>query len=447
MTSLADELAGAFDHDLQLDPVGGLSLADEFGLDEGDISEEAQGSHPSRATVTPATVQGASGRHVRSASQETRQLEYRCEEGSSHAQSLQDQLGADGDRHDAPTGSPPRLASSQASSRSLRPRPSRRQLDPDHAYDPSLGQEALIVLSETVGAGARLLRSLRELDTVRDRVVASPVRGGAFQVGLAGLPVEDRLERHLARMEEAEKRREAMIRELSRELSREDRGLIPPSSWTGDGGESEVGVRVDPSCLQEEGDAGWTGGWTGELEVDAELSGYRQRGLHGGVPDAYQGDMSQAEDPLMASLDAMLEDGMVTRSHRRAADAASQRDGPTDPRVPALLQLTSLVCSDTTALIHLLQTLQDTLHTSSSLSTGISRSLRGIRSAVDSCKSHDAEEREARRRVDQWEEAKVRDGLRGTGLVERMRVECEEFEAVLEGYGERLRRLNVATAR
>ena len=108
---------------------------------------------------------------------------------------------------------------------------------------------------------------------------------------------------------------------------------------------------------------------------------------------------------------------------------------------PPLRLATHDVLAATNTLLGTLSALSEHLVSTSSLSTTIWRQLRGLRAGVDSCREREAYEATCRRKIEDWEEKRVRDGLVGLGMKDVLEREVSAFEGVLEDCGLRMMRM------
>ncbi|WVQ83647.1 hypothetical protein IAT38_005789 [Cryptococcus sp. DSM 104549] len=495
-SSLADELAGAFDDHPNGGTGGGggvsQSLAAEFGLeyepegegDDDDFGHEFAGTPPRSQFDRPARRQHAqrgspSTRSSLSGSmpayspdrahglQDDLDLDLAFEGDNSFAAPLGDELEAELGRgpHDgegdllegenalepnsklsAHQGTPSRSslspsingARSMTSTRSLRRGPAEAEQDP------------LVVLSETLAVTGKFLTSLRHLDEASSEGGRSPVSkrgvGAAVPRGATEVkvkvegPVDVLLQVHLTKLQESERVREEQLRELG-VIGRE----MTTVRW-GEGLDTEApsgGLEV----LAEDEDE-WKGGWTGDAkrgidEVEAAEEGKSEAA----VEVALDVDRQLEDDEHIDPLDAMLEESdpfSVPASHSPRSHPIDQDHSPTHSTRPQALpsHIDSLL-SVSFSLHTSLRRLSDTLHTSSSMSAWLARQVRGIRAAAEGFREREDQEEEARKAVEEWEGRKVREGLAGGGggVKEGLRRECEEFEGKLEEWGREMERI------
>ncbi|WVQ94912.1 hypothetical protein IAU59_001998 [Kwoniella sp. CBS 9459] len=112
--------------------------------------------------------------------------------------------------------------------------------------------------------------------------------------------------------------------------------------------------------------------------------------------------------------------------------------GPGPGLGPILPHLSSALRSDSTSLMTILRNLSETLHTGSSLNTSIARQLKGIKSSLDSARAREEAERAARAGIEEWDAAKIRDGLTGDSVQNRLGRELDDFAGKVEEWGKRL---------
>ncbi|WWD03923.1 hypothetical protein V865_001981 [Kwoniella europaea PYCC6329] len=490
-SSLADELAGAFENDPSLDQGEGLglgqSLADELELDyeleqghdhgikeQGEIHRlEDEIQHPSTPpsrngnlskTTTP--PRDDAGRRTAKTSYEPTnlddispnrgidldlELELELEYGQNHSFSSQPHF-QDEDSYNyqyeqdhldnlPTTASPVRVRGIQnkSSTRSLRvnPRSSVRSLRALNGNEKEEGiQEALIILSEGISANSRLLNFLRQIKHHHQE--------GEEEI-------EIRLQRHLNRMNEVERTRDEWIRDLgiwSREVGL---GGLEGNGRLGDGDDK----LIDVSEEDEEDEEGESLGWTGESIVDDNdhLFEGEEISKNPQVTVFHEKDHINPHDSL-----CLDEDG-----HDSSA-AYSSDQSPLSPITPLkhhqpaqdLPKLIMAIQKDTDILLLSLRNLQDTIHTTTSFHTSLARMMKGIRSSIDSHREREHVEEQARRKIEEWEAERLKIGLtrnntgggeEGWTTKEKLDKECREFEDVLEWYGDRLKGLKEGTRR
>ncbi|WVQ66714.1 uncharacterized protein L199_004903 [Kwoniella botswanensis] len=489
-SSLADELAGAFENDPSLDKGEGLglgqSLADEFGLDyelhqghdhgmeeQGEIDRlEDELQHPSTPPsrndnlpkpTTPPKVDGR-WRTVKSTHEPTnldeffspnrgidldRDLELELEYGQGHSfspqphfqdedsynyQYEQDQLD-----HLPTTASPVRVRGIQnkSSTRSLRvnPKSSVKSLRLLNGNEKEEGiQEALIILSEGISANSRLLNSLRQINHHHQE--------GEEEI-------EIRLQRHLNRMNEVERFRDEWIRDLgiwSREVGL---GGLEGNGRLGDAHDKLIDVNEE----DEEEEEGESLGWTGESIIDDvnHLSEGQEISKNPQIALSHEEDHLNAQDNTL--LDEDEHDSFPTYPSDRSlmspiTPSNQSKYHQTQPQ--NLPKLIMAIQKDTDILLLSLRNLQDTMHTTTSFHTSLTRMMRGIRSSIDSYREREHVEEQARRKIEEWEAERLKIGLTrnnpggregGWTTREKLAKECREFEDVLERYGDRLKGL------
>ncbi|WWC95148.1 hypothetical protein V866_002002 [Kwoniella sp. B9012] len=488
-SSLADELAGAFENDPSLDQGEGLglgqTLADEFGLDyereqghdhgmeeQGEIDTlEDELQHPSTPPsrdgnlpkpTTPPKDDG--GRRTAKSSYEPtdlgdispnrgidldRDLELELEYGQGHSFSPRrddedDVIGEydnnESDRLERLPASPVRRGiMAKTSNRSLRvnPRSSVRSLRTLNGSEKEEGiQEALIILSEGISTNSKLLNSLRQMNHHHQE--------GEEEI-------EIRLQRHLNRMNEVERTRDEWIRDLGIWSREAGLGGLEGNGRLGDADDKLIDVNEE----DEEEEEGESLGWTGESIVDDNdhLSKGEEMSKNPHIALSHEEDHINPHDSLL--LD---EDGHHTFPTWTSDQSLMSPIAPSKHQQPAqdLPKLIMAVQKDTDVLLLSLRNLQDTIHTTTSFHTSLTRMMKGIRSSIDSHRERENVEAQARRKIEEWEAERLKIGLtrnnagggeEGWTIKEKLDKECREFEDVLERYGDRLKGLEEGTRR
>ncbi|KAK8853430.1 hypothetical protein IAR55_004136 [Kwoniella newhampshirensis] len=303
-----------------------------------------------------------------------------------------------------------------------------------HPYEPTPSpprgyrgdQDPLITLAETLATISRFLTSLRRINHHPKGFTASPIPNIGNEKKL-----EMKLQMHLEKVVDSARVRGEQIGDL---------GVIRRELETADWGEADNDEVLQTVEEEEEKEEDQTGdsreiGWTGELTAVQSDHGDEDRAETGSV----ETDHIDAEDGEKA--DGLLEQAI---SHSSSDDGHLLSPPKSTPgtQVPLLPRQTSLLITDTTTLIALLQSLSETLHTSTSLSTSLQRQVRGIRAGVVAWRERENQEMEARRAIEGWEGRKVREGLRGSGgTKEVLKRECKEFEGKLEAWGTRMAKI------
>ncbi|WVW86400.1 hypothetical protein I302_108446 [Kwoniella bestiolae CBS 10118] len=483
-SSLADELAGAFDDPPLNDGDGvglGQSLADEFGLDYGLEHGEAEeqglndpSTPPRNAHNLPKlrTPPNENGRRTAKSSYEPTnlddtspyrgidevELEYRQDHSFSPLNE-QDSFAEDLERYEHIDNLPTspirnRVVASKSSSRSLRVnmKSSVKSLEPVQNDREEDIRESLIVLSEGVARGSKLLGSLRQLNHHHHHPITDKEDGGK-EGGKNREDLEIRLQKHLNRMNEVERTRDEWNRDL---------GVWSREAGLG-GLEGNVAVDSPDGKLSDlvEAEEGESLGWTGELALKADLPSPSPHDTQPSPKDneAPQEQVLEPEHVDPHDLLLLEEDSLpshpsdhslllpITPSISTTFHISHNPD-PNTPR--SLSVLIRKVQRDTDLLLIALRNLSDTIHTTTSFHTSISRLMKGIKSSLDSYRERDEVEAMAKRRIEEWEEERLKIGLtRGHGgtFKDRLDRECREFERVLEGYGERLMELQKGTTR
>ncbi|WRT70006.1 uncharacterized protein IL334_006999 [Kwoniella shivajii] len=292
----------------------------------------------------------------------------------------------------------------------------------------------LIVLSETLALNSRFLSSLKQLDHSS---------GDSMNYHHGYGSIEDRLHKHLDRMLDIERRRDESMRELG-VMNREAGGSgIGIGKTTGGFDHNVILEEDDDDEDEDEEDEISKIGWTGELDMIATNEfNYPSNGSINIDKDKYD----RVETAYFDSWD-----GSFTHQHcvlpsypsnnstsLATLTPSTSTTSATPTGIPLLPRLIHLVQSDTTSLLISLQHLSDSLHTSSSLNTSLTRQIRGIRSSVESWRERETIEDEARKKIEEWEESRVRDGLKGQNMKDKLHIECFEFEKNLEAWYKRL---------
>ncbi|OCF77581.1 hypothetical protein I204_01573 [Kwoniella mangroviensis CBS 8886] len=484
-SSLADELAGAFDNDPSLDQGEGIrlgqSLADEFGLDYGsehNLEHAEAGDEFDVVTQLPSTPPTPSGRNgsspkpitppqngrrtAKSSYEPTNlddispnrgidlDLELELEYGQNHSFSTQPHFEAeDSDNYEyeqdqfdnLPLAASPvrvRGIQSKSSLRSLRvnPKSSVRSLRPLIVNDKEVGiQEALIVLSEGISNNSRLLNSLRQINQ--------------HHQGEGEEDVEIRLQRHLNRMNEVERTRDEWIRDLGIWWREVGLGGLEGNGRMG-GADNKL---IDVNEEDEEEEEGESLGWTGESIVDDNnhLSKGEELSKNPRIALSHEQDHIDPQDSLL--LDDDEHDYFLTYPSDQSLMSPIT---PSKHHRPAqdLPKLIMAIQKDNDILLLSLRNLQDTIHTTTSFHTSLARMMKGIKSSIDSYRERENVEEQARRKIEEWEAERLKIGLtrnnagggeEGWTIKERLDRECREFEDVLERYGDWLKGLKEGT--
>lgn len=254
--------------------------------------------------------------------------------------------------------------------------------------------------------------------------------------------IEVKLQRHLERLHEEDKKREEQCRELAL-LARDLVGFrwdgeIELEIATGKGlGLGMIDeVEDDP---EEEEDVGWNGDprGVGVIPHFVAMVGRTTRENSVGL------DVDDERDRLLGSPSPLS----PTRSFSLLP--GSSTDGSASKLAP-LPKTLRLLTSTTPDLIATLAGLSDILHSTTSFSTSSSRNLRGIRAGIDSWKDRDTQEELARKGVEEFERKRLEVGLKGYESGESVKVrmdrEVKGFESVLNGLQGRMEKLQRESA-
>ncbi|ODN77482.1 hypothetical protein L202_04656 [Cryptococcus amylolentus CBS 6039] len=282
--------------------------------------------------------------------------------------------------------------------------------------------EPLLVLSEVMTTNSKFITGLRQMDEPHPPLpranASTSSRSSTPQIkAIPKDTVDTLLHRHLVKMQESERARDEQLRELG-VISR-DMGSV---AW-GEAGEPSS-PRLDLVEEDEEKEDTADLGWVGESMVMQEDAPRLVDDI-----DRHLEDDGVEEEPFN-STDALLEDPFSTPQLAPSSDPSRTNH----PNLPVLASQTLSVISTSTSLSHTLSSLSDSLHTSSSQSTFLSRQIRSLRAAVQGFREREDMEDEAWKGVEHWERSKVEEGLRGgKGVNMEMERVWEEFEELWDG--------------
>ncbi|WWC64814.1 uncharacterized protein I303_107428 [Kwoniella dejecticola CBS 10117] len=493
-SSLADELAGAFenghDHDQPLSSGLGQSLADEFGMDEvyemndgeaqgdellpnGDIDDDflpRPATPPSHQNNRLETHTPPTGRREQGGQIFDREYGYEYEptnlddispnrgidldsdlkvdsglnfeNGHEHGSPMLDEEQYDDIAYHlnpSPTkiGGSGRRIQNQASNRSLRRRISKDEMIRMETSMP-IPEETLIILSESLASSSKLLTSLRNLENDS---------------------LEVNLQKHLNRMVDSEKIREEWMRHLSIASREAGLGSLEDISPVEDSG------LISTQENEDEDESGYSVGWFSTTLSDGiaaqqlQSDGSRNHSHLEVLKVISEQDEDEAEEAIglereeehIDPYDALLEDDPTTSSPRHSGllspmtpgssiPTAFRRSFGSDANRPPLLASLKLIQMETEDLVVLLKRLLESIHTAQSFGTAISRQMKGIKSSMDTMRERENMEQEARRKIEGYEQDRLKVGLTHSGdtIKGKLERECREFESVLEGYGRRL---------
>ncbi|WWC91943.1 uncharacterized protein L201_006895 [Kwoniella dendrophila CBS 6074] len=388
-SSLADELAGAFDNDEPLDVNQNLgnSLADEFGLnyerelglnlDNGNLGAEMQ--EPSTPLLnnkhntlprlkTPLRYTDDNNRPDYSPTNLDEispnrgidldlELELQLNDGHSYSpinhngqqtfQTLGDEFGFNNEfENDTFNANRLSLGSSPIKSGNIRNKSSNRSLKFQKSNSSirglfnktnsivnheELSKNHLIILSESLASTSRLLSSLKQLNSNSNNSHGYCHHEGKSErhdvKGTNSPSLEDKLQEHLNKMNDVERKRDEWIRDLGF-LSREaGLGGLDGDLTIHDQHLHTIDLN---NILEEEDDEDrdeivWQGGWTGELDLlrlEEETPGYR--------PDEQKGKEQSDPHPLKRETHTKAAEENTDSHHVSLNDDSEDIDGDDD---------------------------------------------------------------------------------------------------------------------
>ncbi|WWC72223.1 uncharacterized protein I206_106185 [Kwoniella pini CBS 10737] len=278
----------------------------------------------------------------------------------------------------------------------------------------------LIILSENLIGISKLLNDLKNLD--HDSL-------------------NDNLQRHLNKMNDIEKIRDDWIRELNMCLNEFRLGNSEEYS-----NYDVLPKRNLEEDEEQEDEYGDSIGWIGKLNSEQDYQLSRQSHFspeHITHLEVVNETTEEEEDnEHIDQYGTLMQDDFLI--HQNAlSPIISSISQELKPNLPILLNLLKLVQQDTENLIYSLSNLSENIHNCQSFGNSISRQIKGIKSSIDSLRERENLENEAKRKIEIYEQNKLKIGLTHSCDTNQNRLnkECKEFEGVLEIYERSLKSL------
>jgi len=318
------------------------------------------------------------------------------------------------------TSTPPlqRVGKDKASTSCISNAPESQYAGIGSFLNPKVEKDPLVSLQESIlstGGFIKQLQAIHKMD-------------GRGDQGIIGC-----MERHLERINRSDKVREEQCKELSL-ISKDIEGLrIADLSLMSEGG---LGLGVfDIDTTDREGGLGWS----------SQASGSHTMGIPKRLDSIHLNEMY---NPLIEEQDLVDTnsnsgipiEGEIQQRDSKTHHSTLKEELPNPPQTTQdLLQIT---CTLQQSLSSVLEILDQT----SSLSLSTARTLKRIKTGIQTWRDKDIAAESAKRSIEIWEEARLERGLRGVWLSDALRDDVEGFRCVFEGFEKRMDALRGVTA-
>ena len=297
---------------------------------------------------------------------------------------------------------------------------------------PKVERDPLVTLNDILTSTAPFLSLLSHLDVpLQTAGVDDSSRDNPGSPRPPRLGIEARMQRHLEKLQEADRIRDEQCRELASLL----RDLVG-TRWDGLEVDNDVRtgnytrLKISMEGMDDEKEfesIGWTG------DVSAQASG-REHDLMESLtspsdPHDHDPLLDGPPSPVQSSSSNPISSPTFSRPHLPEMLASAP-----------LPHTAHLLISNTNDLLSSLSTLTDSIHSTASFSTAIARQIRGIRASVESWRERETAEDTARQVIEEWERRRLEQGLKGTTgeMREVLGREVKDFGARLDEWKTRM---------